>query len=392
MSHFRNRDSRIVAACLAAICLAAPAAAGITIYEQDDRKIEIGARIQVQYARIDPDGGDAVDRIFFRRLRPYIAGTIYKNWMGKIAFDFGESLDAEEVAIKDAYMVYTGLAGNKMYIGNSKAPFSREFMTSSKRLELVSRSFAGDHNFGTPDRILGYRNDGGSARQFVTYSVAAGGQHHDPDMNRMDFDTPVNNRADWNEGALVAGRVDFNPRGLVKFSQADFRTRQWKYALGASTFLWANDDDNNTYTLPGGIQDPAEPDRADLDNANGYEISGALRGHGLSIDVNLQQGHGETVVSDFTGGLYLDGQTDMDILAFQGGYMFRGARYEIAFGWSSLDADNYEDAWSRTILGFNYYLNKHNLKMQANYTFGRNAFGVADDDANTLQVQMQFVF
>jgi hypothetical protein len=312
--------------------------------------------------------------------------------MGKIAFDFGESLDAEEVAIKDAYMVYTGLAGNKMYIGNSKAPFSREFMTSSKRLELVSRSFAGDHNFGTPDRMLGYRNDGGSARQFVTYSVAAGGQHHDPDMNRMDFDTPVNNRADWNEGALVAGRVDFNPRGLVKFSQADFRTRQWKYALGASTYFWANDDDNNTYTLPGGIQDPAEPDRADLDNANGYEISGALRGHGLSIDVNLQQVHGETVVSDFTGGLYLDGQTDMDILAFQGGYMFRGARYEIAFGWSSLDADNYEDAWSRTILGFNYYLNKHNLKMQANYTFGRNAFGVADDDANTLQVQMQFVF
>ena len=234
MNHSRGRGSRVIAAFLAAVCLAAPAAAGITVYEQDDKKIEIGARIQIQYARIDPDDGDAFDKIFFRRLRPYIAGTIYKNWMGKIAFDFGESLDAEEVAIRDAYMRYTGLPGNKMYIGNSKAPFSREFLTSSKRLDLISRSFAGDHNFGTPDRLLGYRNDGGSAKELVTYSVAAGGQQHAPDMHRMDFDTPVNNQADWNDGALAVGRVDFNPRGLVKFSQADFRTDEWKYAVGAS--------------------------------------------------------------------------------------------------------------------------------------------------------------
>ncbi len=392
MNHSRGRGSRVIAAFLAAVCLAAPAAAGITVYEQDDKKIEIGARIQIQYARIDPDDGDAFDKIFFRRLRPYIAGTIYKNWMGKIAFDFGESLDAEEVAIRDAYIRYTGLPGNKMYIGNSKAPFSREFLTSSKRLDLISRSFAGDHNFGTPDRLLGYRNDGGTAKKFVTYSVAAGGQQHDPDMHRMDFDTPVNNQADWNDGALAAGRVDFNPRGLVKFSQADFRTDEWKYAVGASAFVWANDDDNNTYTLSGGIQDPAEPDKADLDNARGYEISAALRGHGLSIDVEIQGVHGETVVRDFTGGLYLDGETDLDILSFQGGYMIRGSRCEIAFGWSSLDADNYGDAWSRTVVGFNYYLNKHNLKVQANYSLAQNVFGVADEDTNDIQIQVQFVF
>ncbi|MGB7490636.1 MAG: porin, partial [Thermoanaerobaculia bacterium] len=136
-----------------------PAAdAGIVVYEDGDKFIEIGARIQLQYLYFSEDPrlgeGDSQDTIFFRRLRPYIAGSVTKNWLGKLQFDMGKSLDQDELAVKDAYMQYTGWKNHKIFIGNSKAVFSREFLTSSKRQQTVERWFVGQHNFGSPDRML----------------------------------------------------------------------------------------------------------------------------------------------------------------------------------------------------------------------------------------------
>ena len=36
--------------------------AGVVIYEEGNKKIEIGGRIQVQYTRFDPDEGESKDR------------------------------------------------------------------------------------------------------------------------------------------------------------------------------------------------------------------------------------------------------------------------------------------------------------------------------------------
>ena len=66
----------------------------------------LGGRVQLQYYRADPDGGESTDDLFFRRLRPYIAGTVTENWMGKIQVDFGKAGDDDEVAVKDAYLQY----------------------------------------------------------------------------------------------------------------------------------------------------------------------------------------------------------------------------------------------------------------------------------------------
>ena len=75
--------------------------------------------MQLQYLYVDPDDGISRDRIFFRRLHPYIQGSVTRNWDGKIQVDFG---DAEEVAIKDAYMRYKGWKNLELYIGNTKSP------------------------------------------------------------------------------------------------------------------------------------------------------------------------------------------------------------------------------------------------------------------------------
>ncbi len=385
-----RRFMAAVFGCIVLVSLASPAAAGVVVYEEDGKKIEIGGRIQLQYASTDAVGDQTRDQVFFRRLRPYIAGTVTENWWGKIQFDFGKSVDSDEIAVKDAFMQYLGWDNMKFTIGNSKTPFSREFLASSKRQQTVERGFVGDHNFGTPDRQLGFKLEGNNDNKHVTWALALGAQHHDPDARRIDFDTPVNNKSDWNEGVVVAGRVDFHPWGHVKFDQGDFHSDEVKFNFSLAAFTWTNDDDNNTYTNALGLSTSSS--KADLDSAEGFEISAGLRGRGLSIDAEYQLISADTLDSSFTGGVYRDGTTDLDKFQIEGGYMLPGNRFELVAAWEMLDADNYQDTWEATELGVNYFWNKHKTKVQFTYRMGENLLGVSGDDTDTLFVQFQYVF
>jgi len=378
---------------LAVIIAAAsmPAMAGIKIYEDGAKFVEIGGRIQLQYVNVDTNGGDSRDQIFFRRLRPYIAASVTENWLGKIQFDFGKSLDENEVAVKDAYMQYTGWRNKTLTIGNSKTPFSREFLTSSKRQQTVERGFVGDHNFGTPDRQLGLRVNGHNDSKKVTYQVAVGAEHLDPDAKKMDFDSPVNNAGDWNEGLIIGGRVDLHPQGNMEFDQGDFHSDSFKSSFSLGFFTWSNDNDNNTYTDPvTGLSTSSS--KADLDSAEGFELSAGVRGKGVSIDVEYNLVSGDTVDSTFTGGLYRNGSTDLDKYQIEGGYMLTNSAVEFVARYESLDADNYEDAWNATELGVNYFWNKHKVKVQFTYRMGENVDGKRGIDADTTFLQWQFVF
>ena len=371
------------------LLLALPAFAGVVVYEEGDKKIEIGGRIQLQYLYSDVEDSVSIDELYFRRLRPYIMGTVTKDWIGKIQFDFGKAEGSNEVAVKDAFMEYSGWKNMKLRLGNTKMHFSRETLTSSKKQQLVERTFVGDHNFGTPDRLLGVRLNGNSESKKFTYGIGAGVASHDPAAARMDFDSPVNRDSDWNEGLQLSGRVDFHPFGYLKMSQGDF-TRKQKLTIGVGAFTWSNDDDVNTYTDDGG--NSLDAGKADLDSANGVEVSFGYRNAGWSVDGEYQMVSGDTMDSTFTGGLYVSGTTDLDKYAVEGGYMMPSGKVEFVAGYDSLDADNYEDAWTRTAVGVNYFFNEHKTKMQVTYRMSENFAGVAGEDVNTGFVQFQFVF
>jgi hypothetical protein len=395
---------------VASVAAGLPALAGITVYknEKGDKKVEIGARIQVEYVGIEPrcdagvacledDGGDTFDSydddLFFRRLRPYIAGTITEDWMGKVEVDFGESLDADEVQVKDAYFEYSGFDNehSKLFIGNSKTVFAREFLTTSAKLVLVERGFTGDHNVGVPDRALGVRWDTGVLDDKISYQLHGGVGSHDPAVNRMDFDSPVSNQGDWNEGLVASGRIDFHPLGHVDFSQGDFDKKdRSKIVFGLGAFGWWNDGDNDTYTDAGG--NATSLTKVDLDEALGYELSFGYRGHGVTIDAEYQRVSGDTVDEDFTGGIYRDGSTDLDKVSIVGSYMILQSFFEIVLGYDQQDASNYEDVYRRTTAGLNWYFNQHNLKLQLDYRRTENFIGLQGQDQDVVFVSTQFVF
>ena len=388
----KNLASLVIATALAAV-LSAPVNAGIVIFEEGDKKIEIGGRIQLQFIDAEESGGGSRDQVFFRRLRPYIMGTVTKDWIGKIQFDFGKSIDQDEVAIKDAYMMYSGWDNLKFYVGNTKAVSSREFLTSSKRQMQIERGFVGDHNLGVPDRQLGFRLDGHNDSKRLTYGLTLGAEHVDPDIRRIDFDTPVNTQGDWNEGLLVSARADFHPAGYMKFDQGDFRTDEFKYTFGLAGFSWSDDGEVNTYTEPTTGMCIDEK-KCDLDAATGYELSFGLRGKGLSIDGAYNVVDGELIDPMFTGGIWLGGSTKLERPMLKAGYMFAAGENFLELGgrWQEQDADNYESAWEIVDVGLNYFINKYKVKVQLTYTIQDNVGGNPDQDLDILRMQWQFVF
>lgn len=322
--------------CASALLIAGTAAtsdaAGITVYKDGDKYVKMGGRIQLQYHYVNPDMSSSSDDLFFRRLRPYIEGSIHKDWKGKFQMDFGKAEGENEVAVKDAYMQYLGFSNMKLTIGNANFPFSRELLTSSKKQHLVERTFVGDHNYGTPDRNAGVHLTGHAMEdKMLTWGVSASVAEIDPDNKKLDFDTPVNRNDDFNQGWMFGGRIDYHPFGLLKFEQGDFK-RETKATIGIAAYTWSNDDDNNTYTDASGL---CTGSKCDVDKATGFEISGAFRGYGISVDVQYNIIKPELIDNTVSSGIYRNGETDLKNWAIEGGYMFSGNMFEIGAGYQS---------------------------------------------------------
>ena len=129
-----------------------------------------------------------------------------------------------------------------------------------------------------------------------------------------------------------------------------------------------------------------------MDEVFGVEVSAGLRGHGVSADVEYQTISADTIDPDFTGGLYADGTTDLDLISVQAGYFLPAAPVEFVAGWDSMDADGYETKWTRTSFGVNWYWNKHKAKAQAIYRTNCDHEGIEGADLDEVILQIQFVF
>lgn len=293
----------------------------------------------------------------------------------------GKAEGSNEIAVKDAYMQYKTESGTKIIVGNKKFPFSREALTSSKKQQLVERSFVGDHNYGTPDRNMGVHLKGQSSDKLLTWGAAIAQSNIDPDEDKLDFDSPANKNTDFNEGFMFGGRIEKSFGANPGFSQGDFSGKV-KSSIGLGAYTWSNDGDVNN----------AAAGKPDIDAVTGLELSAAFRGYGMSVDAQYNTFGVDTVTAGYTGGMYRDGKTTLSSYAVEGGFMAIPKTLEVVLAYQSQDADNYADAWNRTSLGANWFIQKHKIKVQMTYRLGENLKGVSNKDENELYIQTQYVF
>jgi hypothetical protein len=357
-------------------------AAGVT-FKDGDKYVKFGGRIQLQYHMTDVDGGSSTDKLQFRRMRPYIEGSVHKDWKGKFQWDMGKN----DLDLMEAYFEYKGFEGLKVRVGNANFPFSREVLTSSKYQQLVERTFVGDHNYGTLERQAGIHLIGEASEGKITWGASVAKAAHDPDEKKLDFETAIslNKDSDWSDGNLIGARIDFHPLGTLKMSQGDF-SKELKATIGVGVFSWSNDNDNLN---PRSI---THTKKFDLDDATGFEVSAAIRGGGFSFDAQCNVFEADLVDAGVTSGLYLNSQTTLTNYAVEGGYMVVDEIIELVAGYESQDADAYVDSWDRISVGINYFIKKHDIKFQVSYRMNENKDGKIGNDVDELFVQAQYVF
>ncbi len=153
---------------------------------------------------------------------------------------------------------------------------------------------------------------------------------------------------------------------------------------------WNNDDDNNSRTGAGDVAD--DPGKPDVDSVFGFEVSAAARAAGFSVDAEYNFFNAETIDGSVTSGIYKNGETDLTAWAIEGGYMVIPSMLEVVTGYQVLDADGYSDEWTRLSFSLNYFIKKHDIKIQATYRIGENLKGKADNDEDEFFLQAQYVF
>lgn len=377
----KRKFANITGALLGIAMAAAPilARAGVTVYEDGDKYAEIGGRLQIQYMRVDPDSGNTTDDLFFRRLRFYIEGTVTKDIYGIWQVDFGKNSENPEV--KDAFIRYTGLGVGAITVGNQNVPFARELLTSSKRQQLVERQFVGDHNYGVPDRQIGFAWSGGN--DLVAAAVGLYQAGIDDDFDDVDFASRAGDDPVY-FGNMIAARIDIDPFGHFKMAQGAFG-EDVQLGIGVNVYAWSNDNDVEPFEIDGAVDQ--------YDTVTGAGVDAALRSGHLSVDAAFQTYSADLVTGNAAGVGIVgnDGKADFDTYLVKGGYMFVPDRFEGVLGYSALDAQAWEGTDSRLSIGGNYFINKHTAKIQMTYELGKDVEGVPGNDVNTLYIQFQQV-
>jgi phosphate-selective porin len=336
--------------------------------------LKLGARIQGRYTFYDFDSdSDESDRGEFSvpRSRLIFSGHAFDpNVRYKLQVDFSERTDDGGTALKDGWIEW----GNPEYFyavraGQYKAPFGRQELTSSGDLQFVDRTLVSDRF--TPGRQVGAEVHGETEGGFFQYAAGMfNGDGEDVMMNDVN-------------GYMFVGRVAFNPMGAFSLYEGDpDYTEDLGLSFGAN-YLY------NPLGTDAGDAIFGEPTKAKV-NSVGLDAQMRFMGFSLLGEYFWRE------VSEDSSGVDLDDINDTGFY-LQGGYFLIPETFEVAgrYGWFNVENDNNDEDDDTTEWGIalSYYFEKHNHKIQFDFTrvdFDPDSGDDTADNIFRLQWQLKF--
>ena len=323
---------------------------GVTI-SSGVNSLTIGARVQVRWTLDDREqadadtGGGEVDRadgalsqFDVPRLRVTLGGGVWREWLKySFQFDFSRTSGEGDSKIKDA-IVEIRPPGRpfRLAVGQFKAPFGLQQLTSSGRQQFVDRAIT-DAKFA-PGREMGAMFAGTAVSRKVGYELGV-------------FNGSGESIRQNNQSHLWAVRVFANPWGPYGLSE------------GATEA-----GDNSVLHVGVGVRG-GEPIRgrtalaifARADNQTAYNVEFAYRAprvHATGEYFRMTDEQENPIAGP-----------DIDSVGFhvQGGFMVRPRTVEVGLRYARVagdtDVDDAELTEVRGVVG--YYWHAHNLKLQA---------------------------
>lgn len=345
----------------------------------EDFRLDWGMRLQTRFSydffsTNAATGGENRPDFDVARARITFEGRAFRDWMrfelslevaGQAAdtpvafgpFDFGSSSENLLVEASDVYLQFAFDRAFHVYLGQFKVPYSRQYLTSSGQLQFVDRSIL--RSEFVPGRSAGILASGSIGdRDGFLAEYAAGifnGERH-------------NSRND-DKGLLYAGRLGIHPAGELPYSESVLRGLEGlRFALGLNG--WYHQDDNHS----------SERD----DWSVGADFGAVWGPVSLLAEIHYHE-RGRA-------------RTDRRAVGWlvQGGVMLVPGTFEIALRGAELswDGSGSDAARREYLLGLNWYMEGHDLKVQLD--FGRVEAHFHNHDRNRdgwrlrLQIQANF--
>jgi len=346
--------------------------------EDDEFKFHLSNRVQVRFTDEMPEVGDTVGSFRLRRWKFKMDGHAFGHWKYKLQVNFAaSSVEGDNDAfLEDAYFQYTKNHWAQPFMGQGKAYFARQALTSSGKLQFVDRSIVTSGGGAEVARQIGAGVVGTDKNKKFEYNIG---------IYNGDGANSINKKKNENDKFLYVGRVVWTPFGEMKLVEpAVARPKTSKLAVG----LKAAHDTRTEEFDPGGGDPVLDVDTEIL--AYGAEL--AYKIHGFSLVGEYFRVTNETVEPGMMGSPELI-EVDEDLYYAQIGYVFP-MELELAGRYAVVDPQGSLLDAQETEVGFAisyYFQGSNSYKVQADY---RELDFAADPlrDTKVARVQFQFVF
>lgn len=353
---------------------------GKTTFESDKASLTLSNRIQLRATQEEFEDPAKDDKGSFRvrRARTKLDGWIYtRNLTYELQVDWADNPDDRDPAreenpnlLQDVNINYDLTRGRKQLqikAGQFKVPFGRQELTSSGSQQFVDRSI-------------------------VSNEFAKG-----RDIGLQLWGTPFEGKLDWRVGLFNGNgrtrnandndtyqydaRVSWQPFGDLRYSESDFESKDRPLlAVGL------NAERNDMHGASSG-NDIAR-------DVVGTDVAFKFKGVSAFAEYFRRNNERETPL-DEDGDTIVDPDFDSSGLHAQVGIFAIPTRLEFAARWAKLDPNDRIEGNDRTERGIvaNWFWNKHNLKLQADWRIVEDeALPAASDRTRELRVQTQWIF
>ena len=355
---------------------------GITVQTEDGRyKAQVGGRLQARYENLDDDGAEDTESNFrIRRMKFWLQGNVFSK---NLTYKWQQNFGGGDSVLEDAYFKYKVADPFSLSIGQFKPAQGRQELTSSGSQLFVDRSLANEtFNLGYD---LGLQASGQFMDKRLEYRLGV-------------FNGNGPNQSNPDDNHMLAGRLDINPFGAFKMDEPSFNEKKVLVNIGASfaTETMSGNDmgeiDGSNDTLDKALNIDSIDDTA-FTTAFGEELDWTL--YTLNLHAKYS---GLTFGSEYftlNADPKVGADWDADGYYIQAGYQILPKQLEVAARYSAIESTD-AAAYTKfekneTTLGVNYYFDKHNLKVQADYSMIEDDRS-ANSDENLFRLQAQVIF
>ena len=381
---------------------------GFTFTSPDEKfQLTVGGQLQTRYTFTQKDGANSVSDVSawnIPRARTYFSGYFltkdltfksYQEWAGLNSWNSGTTNSNTSKVMLDTWLNYRIVDEAQLRVGQDKVQFSRQYITASAANEFVDNSFV--TSAFVPGYDTGVAALGSVAKGLFTYSAAwVGG-------NGQNTVTTDNNNA-YNI------RLTVNPFGEVKYSEADIEGSAKPLLTLGSSYYHDNVRLNYTGASTSATTPPVVTAAATtventnlgyLNTTNGWlgknlsifttgapaseninvqmlELDSAFKWQGLALQAEYFWGQANSSVRSsknlISRGFYA-----------QAGYMVLPKTVELAVRYNWMDYNSYAtDSLKSEVQGvIGWYINSHNLKIQADVTSSTYQHNAANANSAT---------